>query len=381
MTSRSLLVSLSVVVAVTSVIVRPSGVSAQSLHLAELFAEQGRTDDARAEVLAWFEIRGAEATPTEVQHGLWLRGRFAQDPAAGLADLDRLVEEYPQGPYTGLALGWLASAAAEAGDDARAAALFTRVAQSHPDTDAGAAARDWLRQRGIRVESPVAAPAPRVEPPPRVEPAPARQDSVTPPPARQDSVAPPPARQDSVPPPAPRPPARADSVMAPPATPPDSAAMVADSADSAVTPADSADVPVPADSAASAPVERPAAAPPAEVTAPPTEVSVAPPPADPEPAPERIPPGPPVPGAATAGPFAVQIGAFRNPIGAGGLVDELITAGFDARLVQVPINDLLRVRIGRFATLEDAQAELERLRAAGRDGAVVNDARRETQVR
>jgi DedD protein len=109
------------------------------------------------------------------------------------------------------------------------------------------------------------------------------------------------------------------------------------------------------------------------------EAAAPPPAAEPEPA--RIPPGPPVPGAATAGAFAVQIGAFRNPIGAGGLVDELIAAGFDARLVQVPVNDLLRVRIGRFATLEQAQAELERVRAAGRDGAVVNDARRETQVR
>ena len=379
MTVRSLLVSLSRVVAAALVLV-PSVVSAQSLHLAELFAEQGRTDDARAEVLAWFEIRGDEATPTEMQHGLWLRGRFAQDPAVGLADLDRLVETYPDGPYTGHALGWLASTAAEAGDDARAAALFTRVAQSHPDTEAGVKARDWLRQRGIRVETPVAAPPPRVESPtPRVESTP---------------VALPPAPQDTVVTPMPRPPARADSVTStPPPTPPDSAVIVADSADSAVViahaadsvavPADSADsLAVPADSTAAVPVAVDSAV---SVPVPADSVEVAPverpAPAQPEPAPERIPPGPPVPGAATAGPFAVQIGAFRNPIGAGGLVDDLITAGFDARLVQVPINDLLRVRIGRFATLESAQAELARLRAAGHDGAVVNDARRETQVR
>ena len=212
MNARSLLISIAMAVAMAPVALRPSVASAQSLHLAELFAEQGRIDDARAEVLAWFEIRGDEATPAEVQHGLWLRGRFAQDPAAGLADLDRLVEDYPKGPYTGHALGWLAAAAAEAGDDARAAALYTRVAQSHPDTEAAGTARDWLRQRGIRIETAVEAAPPRVAPaPPREEPAP-----------------------DTVLTPAMRPPAQADSVVTPPApTPPDSTPVVAESADSA----------------------------------------------------------------------------------------------------------------------------------------------------
>ena len=106
MNRRWLIVSLSAVTALATLAVRPSATSGQSLHLAELFAERGRIPDARAEVLAWFEIRGDEATPNEMQHGLWLRGRFAEDPAAGAADLERLVEDYPEGPYTGLALGW-----------------------------------------------------------------------------------------------------------------------------------------------------------------------------------------------------------------------------------------------------------------------------------
>ena len=59
----------------------PQAVQGQSLHLAELFAEQGRVDDARAEVAAWFEIRGIEATPAELLHGVYLRARISPDPA------------------------------------------------------------------------------------------------------------------------------------------------------------------------------------------------------------------------------------------------------------------------------------------------------------
>ncbi len=105
----------------------------------------------------------------------------------------------------------------------------------------------------------------------------------------------------------------------------------------------------------------------------------APPPAT-EP-PEPIPHGPAVPGAQAGGAFAVQIGAYRNPDGPRRLVADLVAAGYDARLVQVPMNDLLRVRVGRFATLADAGATLARLIAAGYQGAVVNDARVETVVR
>lgn len=376
MTIRPLLPFFAVATALASLAVRPAPAASQSLHLAELFAEQGRVDDARAEVLAWFEIRGDDATSNEVQHGLWLRGRLAQDPEAGVADLDRLVEDHPEGPYTGLALAWLAATAAEWGDEPRAAALYTRVVQSHPESEGAGRAREWLRQRGITVDVPV-----REHPTPTRPAAPAVEvpvdDSL--PPASVDSLRSAPKTDSAALG------ATADPVVAPPMAAVDTAVaspmMPADTVEaSPIIPVDSV-TPPPAAAVDSAP-SPPAAAdtvPEREVT----PIETVPPPADPdpEPAPERIPPGPPVPGAATAGSFAVQIGAFRNPVGAGGLVDELITAGFDARLVQVPINDLLRVRIGRFATLEEAQAELQRVRAGGYDGAVVNDARRETQVR
>lgn len=395
----------------------PAAASAQSLHLAELFAEQDRVDDARAEVLAWFEIRGDDATPDELQHGLWLRGRFAADPAAGRADLERLIEDYPSGRYTGHALTWLALAASDEGDDRRAVTLYRQVVENHPESEVAEPAREWLRARGIAVAEP--APTPRrlpVEPPPTRDPA-----SAQPPTVPVDSAALAFERfvanvDTTVKVPAPpREPARADSAATAAATNPDSGAVqdtIPDApevrgateaeppptptvTDSTPAPADSTPAidPAPTDStpanaADSTPADVADSTPIAAEPEPPAEVPASredPPAADPAPAPveefERVPPGPPVPGAATAGAFAVQIGAFRNPVGAGGLVDELITAGFDARLVQVPINDLLRVRIGRFATLEAAQAELARVQAAGHQGAVVSDARRETQVR
>lgn len=341
----------------------PSDAAAQSLHLAELFADAGRLGDARAEVEAWFEIRGEAATDEERQHGLWLRGRLAEDRAAGLRSLERLVEAHPHGPYTAHALTWLADAASEAGDDGAAMAYRARVVRDFPDSAPAEQARHWLAARGLAVDEP----APE-------QPA---YDSLAAPVSRDTATAvPDPIAADSAPAAPVRAPAEALPVDPPPVEDPrvDTAAAAPDSA--AVRPD-----PAAADTGAAEPpvadtVPREAA---------PDTVAAAPEPEPESPAPvvpefDEVPPGDPVPGAAEAGAFAVQIGAFRNPDGAAGLVDELVAAGFDARLVQVPINTLLRVRIGRFATLELAAAELERVRAGGYDGAVVSDARRETAV-
>lgn len=342
----------------------PSVAAAQSLHLAELFADAGRMGDARAEVEAWFEIRGDDATDEERQHGLWLRGRLAEDRAAGLRSLELLVETHPHGPYTPHALTWLADAASEAGDDGAAMAYRARVVRDFPDSAPAEQARHWLAARGLAVDEP----AP-------VKPA---YDSLAAPVSRDTAMAvPDPVAVDSTPAPPVRAPAEAVPVETPPAEDlrVDTAAAAPDSAASRPDPA-AADTGV-AEPPVADTVPREAA--PVDTVPPAPE----PEPATPDPAvPEfdEVPPGDPVPGAADAGAFAVQIGAFRNPDGAAGLVDELVAAGFDARLVQVPINTLLRVRIGRFATLELASAELERVRAGGYDGAVVSDARRETVV-
>ena len=81
-----------------------------------------------------------------------------------------------------------------------------------------------------------------------------------------------------------------------------------------------------------------------------------------------------------AGAWAVQTGAFRMRSGADALQARLRTAGFQPRLVRVPDNDLLRVRVGSHATQADAATLRDRLRSAGFDAVVVSDVPRETSV-
>lgn len=371
----------------------------QSLHLAELFVEQGRLDDARAEVGAWFEIRGDAATPEEVQHGLWLQGRLLEDRVAARRDLERLVSSYPDGPYTALALTWLADSAAQEGEESVAMAYQARVVRDFPESEAAATARDWLDARGVSVEPPATEPpaptdqlaqaTPAMMPPrgatldPPVDSTVSAANEETPParmPARADSAATTtvsdsvteildPVAVDSAAV------ATVEAVLdppvdtAPPVVPPaDTVPAVTSPVDTAPTSADTAPVTADPEPVANEPVENdPVEA--STVEAPPVETPV-----------PVAASGDPVPGAAEGGAFAVQIGAFRNPDGAAGLVDELIAAGFDARLVGVPDSSLFRVRIGRYGDLDQAGTELARVREAGHDGAVVNDARRELVV-
>lgn len=324
--------------------VLPAPLVGQSLDLAELFIEQGRLDDARTEVDAWFEIRGSAATPRQIQHGLWLQGRLLPDRARARARLEQLVASYPEGPYTARALNWLADFAEQAGEMEAAVAYQRQVVRDFPATPAAAVARDWLDVRGVGVDAEI-----------RV----AAADPVS----VADSAAPPRAPAADSLPPAAAVPLPTDSAAAGAAAAPVAARdSVAAGAVAAERPAP----PVRADSAAAEEAAAPAAA---------RTDSAAAAPEVPEAA-----RGAPFPGAATGGAWAVQIGAFRNRVGAGGLVDELVAAGFDARLVGLPASALYRVRVGRFDDATAAEAALSRLRAAGHDGAVVSDARRELAV-
>lgn len=362
----------------------------QSLHLAELFVEQGRLDDARAEVGAWFEIRGDAATAEEVQHGLWLQGRLLEDRVAARRDLERLVASYPEGPYTAFALTWLADHAAQEGNESVAMAYQARVVKDFPESEAAATARDWLDARGLSVDPP--APESMVGDDRMAQATPMRSTAVAVDPPADSSVAA--AEPVSA---AARVPAPADSAASFEAsdsavatlldTVPEMPAVevpVSDRIPSPVSdpPTDTAATPPAAavDTATTPVTPEPAPAEP--VVSPPADTAVTPP-SETVVEDVRVPvaaSGQPVPGAAEGGAFAVQIGAFRNADGAGGLVDELIAAGFDARLVGVPESSLYRVRIGRYADLDQAGAELARVREAGHDGAVVNDARRELTV-
>lgn len=82
----------------------------------------------------------------------------------------------------------------------------------------------------------------------------------------------------------------------------------------------------------------------------------------------------------TGGPFSVQLGAFRNLAGARSLASALQGRGYEPRLVRLPGNDLIRVRVGRLGDRGEASNLKEELERAGFEAAVVSNAHTEEEV-
>jgi cell division septation protein DedD len=76
--------------------------------------------------------------------------------------------------------------------------------------------------------------------------------------------------------------------------------------------------------------------------------------------------------------FALQVGAFKEASTAATVSRQLGKRGFDARVVLVPGSTLSRVRVGRFVSSRATDALLRRLRSAGYDAVIVDDAMKET---
>lgn len=79
--------------------------------------------------------------------------------------------------------------------------------------------------------------------------------------------------------------------------------------------------------------------------------------------------------------WSVQFGAFADQNRAFALHDELVSAGLAARLVRVEGSGFLHVRIGRFATREEANTQLEQVEQRGFTASIVRDDRAEEVVR
>jgi cell division septation protein DedD len=114
----------------------------------------------------------------------------------------------------------------------------------------------------------------------------------------------------------------------------------------------------------------------------PGEAAAEGPPAD-DPAAEAPAPG--MPPLAAPDDVTIQLGAFSTEARARELVERLVEAvgaeaGLAPRVVTVEGSELIRVRVGRFATPEDATAVYDRLRARGFEALVVATAGRETRV-
>lgn len=88
------------------------------------------------------------------------------------------------------------------------------------------------------------------------------------------------------------------------------------------------------------------------------------------------------PAPVNAGRVSIQVGAFREYTGADEVRTQLLRRGFaDVRLVRVPGNNLIRVRVGRFINRAAAESTLARLAAADISAVLVTDADVEQPVR
>lgn len=127
--------------------VAPSSVAGQepaTLDRADDLARAGRTEEARVELLRWWEGEFRGASRQHVQRGLWLRGRLTVDPTQAELDFRRLVVEYPGGPFSGQALLRLAQSALAAGDSASAATQARRLVVEYPAAAGRLDAEEWL---------------------------------------------------------------------------------------------------------------------------------------------------------------------------------------------------------------------------------------------
>lgn len=89
----------------------------------------------------------------------------------------------------------------------------------------------------------------------------------------------------------------------------------------------------------------------------------------------------PVERAVPTGRVSIQVGAYREFSGARGVQRQLESAGFtNVRLVRVPGNQLIRVRIGRYDNRAAAAETLARLANANFSAVLVTDANTETRV-
>jgi len=129
--------------------VDPAPASAQSgLETVERLTRLGRTDEARAVLLEWWDNGRADASRRELQRGLWLRGRLTVDPVQAELDFQRLALLYPSGQFTPDAVLRLAQASWAMGDDAAARRYLETLERDYRRTDAWELAQEWIADAG-----------------------------------------------------------------------------------------------------------------------------------------------------------------------------------------------------------------------------------------
>jgi cell division septation protein DedD len=163
------------------------------LQRVDELARTGRAEEARVELMEWWNGARDDASQRDLQHGLWLRGRLTVDPAQATLDFQRLVVLYPSGQYTAPALLRLAQASHAQGDTEAARRQVAALVRDYPSSQGRTDAEAWLANAG--------APLPRVETAAATPPTQAPVATPTPPQPDTAAVEPPfrPVRQPDAP--------------------------------------------------------------------------------------------------------------------------------------------------------------------------------------
>jgi len=145
-------------------------VAAQSpqLQRVEELARMGRAEEARVELLEWWNSARDDSSQRDLQLGLWLRGRLTVDPAQAELDFQRLVVLYPSSPYAPQAIFRLAQARQAQGDAEGARRHVATLIRDYPSSQSRSDAEAWLQTAGAAPPSTTTAsaptPAPRTAP-------------------------------------------------------------------------------------------------------------------------------------------------------------------------------------------------------------------------
>jgi cell division septation protein DedD len=118
------------------------------LEQVERLTRLGRAEEARAELMTWWDSDRAEASRRDIQRGLWLRGRLTVDPVQADLDFQRLTVLYPGGQFTADAILRLAQSAFAMGEEEKARGYVATLVRDYPRSDAREIAEAWLASAG-----------------------------------------------------------------------------------------------------------------------------------------------------------------------------------------------------------------------------------------
>ena len=129
--------------------VNATPVSAQAgLEAVEQMTRLGRTEEARAALLDWWDNERDDASRRDLQRGLWLRGRLTVDPVQAELDFQRLALLYPSGQFTPDAVLRLAQASWAMGDESDARRYLETLERDYRRSDAWERAQEWIVDAG-----------------------------------------------------------------------------------------------------------------------------------------------------------------------------------------------------------------------------------------